>query len=118
MIRAAMIAWRDVTMKLLALTTGEISEDQRDAMIVSIDGFLESRDKLQPHIAAPFTSEEEAFGQELIALEAEVEKKLALFTNQIKENISESQSKKDHMKNYLNPYSDVARDGTFYDTKQ
>jgi len=32
--------------------------------------------------------------------------------------ISEAQSKKDHMKSYVNPYSNVARDGTFYDTKQ
>jgi len=30
----------------------------------------------------------------------------------------ESQAKKDNMKNYVNPYSNVARDGTFYDTKQ
>ncbi|WP_318615776.1 hypothetical protein [Sporosarcina sp. YIM B06819] len=118
MIRPAMIAWREVTEKLIALTTSETSEEQRDAVISSIEGFLDSRDKLQPHIAAPFTSEEEAFGNELIALEVDVEKKLALFTKQIKMNLSESQSKKDHMKNYINPYSNVARDGTFYDTKQ
>ncbi|WP_342512970.1 hypothetical protein MKY34_20590 [Sporosarcina sp. FSL K6-1522] len=118
MIRPAMIAWRDVTEKLLALTTGETSEEQRDAVILSIEGFLDSRDKLQPHIAAPFTSEEEAFGEELVALEADVQKKLALFTNQIRVNISEAQSKKGNMKNYVNPYSNVARDGTFYDTKQ
>lgn len=118
MIRAAMIAWRDVTEELLALTTGEILEEQRDATIASVEECLDSRDKLQPHIAAPFTAEEEAFGKELIALEAKVEKKLAVFTKGIKENISESQSKKDNMKNYINPYSNVARDGTFYDTKQ
>ena len=118
MIRPAMIAWRDVTEKLLALTTGEASEEQRDEIILSIEGFLDSRDKLQSHIAAPFTSEEEAFGQELVALEADVQQKLALFTKQIRTTISESQSKKDNMKNYINPYSNVARDGTFYDTKQ
>lgn len=118
MIRPAMIAWRDVTEKLLALTIGEISEEQRDDMILGIEGFLDSRDKLQSHITAPFTLEEEAFGKELVAMETDVQLKLALFTKQIRVDISESQSKKDNMKNYLNPYSNVARDGTFYDTKQ
>ncbi|WP_342508904.1 hypothetical protein [Sporosarcina sp. FSL K6-2383] len=118
MIRPAMVAWRDVTEKLLALAAGEISEEQRDAMILSIEGFLDDRDKLQAQIVAPFTSEEESFGKELVAMEADVQKKLALFTKQIRVDISESQSKKDHMKNYINPYSNVARDGTFYDTKQ
>ena len=118
MIRPAMIAWRDVTEKLLALTTGETSEEQRDAVILGIEGFLNSRDKLQSHIAAPFTSEEETFGKELVALEADVQKKLALFTNQIRMNISETQTKKGNMKNYINPYSNIARDGTYYDTKQ
>ena len=54
----------------------------------------------------------------LWSLEADVQKKLAFFTKQIRTDISEAQSKKDNMKNYVNPYSNVARDGTFYDTKQ
>ena len=54
----------------------------------------------------------------LSLLEADVQKKLALFTKQIRIDIAEAQAKKDNMKNYVNPYSNVARDGTFYDTKQ
>ena len=118
MIRPAMIAWHDVTSELLALMTCETTEEHRDAMILSIDGFLDRRDSLQPNIVAPFTSEEEVLGKELLALEAEVEKKLSVLTLQIKSNISESQLKKGTIKNYINPYGNVARDGTFYDTKK
>jgi flagellar protein FliT len=117
MIRPALTAWRDATEKLLALTQ-KTAEDTRDETIASIEALLDDRDKLQPHIAPPFTSEEEAFGKILVVTEADVQNELALFTKLIRTDISEAQSKKDHMKNYVNPYSNVARDGTFYDTKQ
>ena len=117
MIRPALTAWCDVTEKLLALTNAT-AEETRDETIVAIEALLDARDKLQPHIAAPFTPEEEALGKELIATEADVQKKLASFTKMIRMNIAEAQAKKDTMKNYVNPYSNVARDGTFYDTKQ
>jgi len=117
MIRPALTAWHDVTEKLLALTE-EIAEDTRDETITSIEALLDDRDKLQPHITAPFTPEEEVFGKSLVAAEADVQKQLAQFTQLIRTEIVESQAKKDNMKNYLNPYSNVARDGTFYDTKQ
>ena len=117
MIRPAMTVWRDVTEKLLVLTK-QTADEQRDEAIAGIEKCLDDREKLQPQIAAPFTPEEEVFGKELVVLEADVQKKLALFTKQIRLDISEAQSKKNHMKNYVNPYSNVARDGTFYDTKQ
>jgi len=117
MIRPALTAWREVTEKLLELT-GEIAEDTRDETIASIEALLDDRDKLQPHITAPFTPEEEVFGKSLVAAESDVQKQLAQFTQLIRTDIVESQAKKDNMKNYVNPYSNVARDGTFYDTKQ
>jgi len=117
MIRPALTAWRDVTVKLVELT-GEIAEDTRDETIAGIEALLDDRDKLQPHITAPFTPEEEVFGKSLVVAEADVQKQLAQFTQLIRTDIVESQSKKDNMKSYLNPYSNVARDGTFYDTKQ
>ena len=117
MIRPAMVVWRDVTEKLLTLTS-QTSEEQREETITKINKSLDDRDKLQSHISPPFTPEEDVYGKELIKLEADVQKKLELFRNQIRLAISETQSKKGTMKNYINPYSNVARDGTFYDTKQ
>jgi flagellar protein FliT len=116
MIRPALLAWREATETLLALTYTE--EEKRDETIARIEECLDIREKVQVEIVAPFTPEEEAFGKELVAMEADVQKKLALLSKRIRLDISQSQSKKDHMKNYVNPYSNVARDGTFYDTKQ
>jgi len=50
--------------------------------------------------------------QRIFTKDADLSKKLSEL------GITGEQSKKDNMKNYINPYSNVARDGTFYDTKQ
>lgn len=117
MIRPALTAWREVTEKLLTLTNAT-TEDTRDETIALIEALLDDRDKLQTQIVAPFTPEEEAFGKELVVTESNVQQKLASFTRLIRMDITEAQAKKDTMKNYVNPYSNVTRDGTFYDTKQ
>ena len=117
MIRPALAAWREVTEQLLAATRRN-SEAERDETIVEIEGLLDKRDKLQPHIAAPHSPEEAAFGKELMVLEQQVQRELAAFLKQIRNNISETQAKKDNMNSYVNPYSKLGRDGAYYDTKQ
>ncbi|GEM_PF-1336495 len=117
MIRPELIAWKTATDRLLALTFPADS-DQREAAIAVIDTVLDERDRLQPAIQAPFTPEEEAFGRELAAAEPKVAAKLEQFTALIRKDLAVSQTKKDGVRNYVNPYSKVARDGTFYDTKQ
>ncbi|WP_438316151.1 hypothetical protein [Sporosarcina sp. FA9] len=117
MIRPALITWRKVTEGLL-VATKQTAEDQRDGTIALIESLLNKRDELQSEIAEPFTAEEEVLGKELIAMEADVQKKLTHFTNQIRIDISEAKSKKDHLRTYVNPYGNVARDGIYYDTKQ
>lgn len=117
MIRPALTAWRDVTEQLLVATVRN-EDAERDEAIVEIESLLDKRDKLQPHIAAPHTPEEEAFGKELVLLEQQVQQQLASFLKQIRTNISETQAKKDNMHSYVNPYSKLGRDGAYYDTKQ
>ncbi|CAM3274744.1 hypothetical protein FITA111629_14150 [Filibacter tadaridae] len=117
MIRPALITWQEVSEKLIALTNLNAG-NQRDETIASIEACIDMRDKLQPQIAAPFTVEEEVFGKELIVLEKTVEQKLTSFRKQIRLDISGIQSKKGSVKSYVNPYSNVARDGAYYDTKQ
>lgn len=112
-----MVAWQEVTEQLLMLT-GPTTEDKRDQVITDIEKIIDKRDKLQGELVGPFTPEEEAFGKELVEQEAQVQKRLALFMKRIRLDITEAQNKKDNMINYMNPYSKVARDGTFYDTKQ
>ena len=117
MIRLELIAWRTATDSLLTMSKST-DEDTRDQVIERIEALLDEREKLQLEIIAPFTDDEQAFGKELVKLEADVQKGLDSFTKKIRTNISESQTKKVHMKSYVNPYGSVARDGTYYDTKQ
>ncbi len=117
MIRPAMIRWKEAAQQLLSATS-RIGEEQRDAVIEEINQLLDERDALQTEIVAPFTPEEEEMGKELVAIEKEVSVALASYMKLIRSDITAAQSKKEHVKSYVNPYGKVARDGTFYDTKQ
>lgn len=117
MIRKALVDWQRATESILSLSEN-VSEEKREAVIERIEKLLDVRDQLQPEIQAPFTKEEEAFGKELISLEDKLQKQLSLFTKGIRKDITISQSKKTNMKNYVNPYGNMPRDGAYYDTKQ
>lgn len=117
MIRTELIQWKEATDRLLALPIVN-DDDQRDAMISSVEGILDEREQLQPRIQPPFSLEEETFGKELVAQEPKVAVKLESYLTAIRKDLSASQTKKDGVRSYVNPYSKVARDGTFYDTKQ
>ncbi|MDW0116976.1 flagellar protein FliT [Sporosarcina thermotolerans] len=117
MIRSSMIRWQETAQQLLSLTS-RTDEENRDAVIEEIDRLLDERDLLQMDIVAPFTAEEEELGRVIVGLEQQVVKGLSTFTKHIRTDITAAQSKKDHMKSYINPYANVARDGTFYDTKR
>lgn len=116
MIRPALIVWKELAETLLKLTQ-QTDDATRDETIVNIEKCLDARDKLHSQITAPFTVEEEVLGKDLIKLEDTIQKSLILFTKGIKKNIYDAKSKKSNMKNYVNPYSNVTKDGTFYDTK-
>ncbi|PIC62930.1 hypothetical protein CSV79_14320 [Sporosarcina sp. P13] len=117
MIRPAITAWRECSLQLIALTN-EVEEAKRDEVIEQIEKVLDDRDKLQPQIAQPFSAAEQKAGQELMALEKEVQLNLTRFMNIIRTNISQSQAKKEHINSYTNPYSNMMQDGAYYDTKQ
>lgn len=117
MIRPALKAWGEATNRLLQLSE-EFSAELRDETIAEIDELLNVRDQLQQHIQAPFTEEEEVFGKQLVELEKVVQQKLQTFTNKIRIDINKAQSKKGTIKNYVNPYSNLERDGTMYDKRK
>lgn len=117
MIRPALIRWKEIAQQLLKVTS-RTEEEQRDAVIAEINELLDERDALQSEIVAPFTPEEEELGKELVLLEQQVSAALASYMKLIRSDITAAQSKKEHVKSYVNPYNKVARDGTFYDTKQ
>ncbi|WP_082295086.1 hypothetical protein [Sporosarcina ureilytica] len=117
MIRKALIDWQRATDSLLSVSEN-VGDEKRDEAIERIEKLLDVRDQLQPEIKAPFTKEEEVLGKELTKLEAKLQTQLAIFTKGIRKDISVAQSKKTNMKNYVNPYGNMAQDGAYYDTKQ
>ena len=117
MIRDSLIAWRSATESLLRVLDVR-EEEKRDEVIEQVEKLIAERDELQPSIQAPFTNEEKEFGQALLPLEKDLQVKLALFTKNIRLDITEHQKKKDSSNAYTDPYSQVFRDGTFYDKKK
>lgn len=117
MMRDAFVNWRRATENLLVLME-EKDEEKRDEIIEKVDQLLTVRDQLQTEMAPPFTKEEEAFGKELIELETVLQTRLKTYTENIRREITVSQSKKSNMKSYVNPYQNIMRDGAYYDTKQ
>ena len=117
MIRESLTAWRSATEYLVRLLDVR-DEEKRDEVIEQVEKLITEREELQPSIQAPFTNEEKAFGQALLPLEKYLQAKLAVFTKDIRLDISEHQKKKDSSNAYMDPYSQVFRDGTFYDKKK
>ncbi|MFX3675306.1 MAG: hypothetical protein ACE3JQ_12800 [Paenisporosarcina sp.] len=117
MIRESLNVWRHATESLLRILDVR-DEEKRDGVIEQVEKLIGDRDELQPSIQAPFTNDELAFGQALVPLEKELQTKLAIFTKDIRLDITEQQKKKDSSNAYTDPYSQVFRDGTFYDKKK
>ena len=117
MIRPSLLQWQVATKSLLTVLDRR-EEDQRDATIEHVETMLTERDQLQPSIQPPFSKEEHEYGKDLILLEKELQIKLALLSKDIRLDISEHQKKMDSSNAYMDPYSQVFRDGTFYDKKK
>jgi flagellar protein FliT len=117
MIRQSLTSWKTITEQLLHVLH-VIEEDKRDIVMDQVNKLLDEREALQSSIHAPFTDREQLFGQALLPLEEELDKQLKLFRKAIRSNISEQQKKKVSMNAYMDPYSQVFRDGTFYDKKK
>ncbi len=115
--RAEWKKWETLTNTLLHLTTIR-EEERRDEVIEQIEGVLEKRGELQKQLGAPETEEEREYVRSLLPLERQMTEQLDAFMSLIRQNITQAKTKKGHVKEYINPYGKVARDGTYYDTKQ
>lgn len=117
MIRDSLQAWKNVTEQLLKELESH-DENNRDNMIDQVEKQLEIREKLQPSIQPPFTEEEMIFGKGILPLEEKLAERLKSQLRDIRLNISDQQRKKVSIHAYMDPYSQVNRDGTFYDKKK
>ena len=117
MIRDSLQAWKKVTEQLL-IELDDHDENNRAHMVDQVKKILEIREQLQPSIQPPFTEEELVFGKGLLPLEEKLALKLKGQLRDIRLNISDQQRKKVSIHAYMDPYSQVNRDGTFYDKKK
>lgn len=117
MIRQELQQWYKATNRL-HLLIAHVTEDNREETITQIHQLLTLRDQLQSAIRQPFTEEEQQFSQKVIQLEKTLQTALQSFFNTIRDNLQVTNSKRTHMKNYMNPYRNVVQDGAYYDTKQ
>ncbi len=115
--REAINDWKKTTVlitKLARIT----DESRREEVLQTIDAQLEKREQLLPHLIPLFTDIEAAEKERLIQLESDMNEALKKFREVLKEELFTMKAKKGTVKNYVNPYDKVARDGTYYDTKQ
>ena len=117
MIRESLKVWRTKT-ELLVRLLDVREEEKRDKVIEQVDMLIMEREGLQSSIQAPYTDEEMEFGKELLPLEEELRGKLSVYMKDIRIAISDQQKKKVSVHAYMDPYSNVYRDGTFYDKKK
>ena len=117
MIRESLEVWKTKTELLIRLLDVR-EEEKRDRVIEQVDKLLMEREALQSSIQAPFMDEEMEFGKGLLLLEEELRGKLSTYMKDIRIAISDQQKKKVSVHAYMDPYSNVYRDGTFYDKKK
>ena len=117
MIRESLLEWQGMTELLIRILSVQ-DESLRDGVIQQTEQILNKREQLKGTILPPFTEEEQLLGQELLKLEKDLDVNLKLALKTIRQDIGEQQKKKVSVNAYMNPYSKVFRDGTFYDKKK
>ena len=117
MIRDSLNEWKKATELLIRILSVQ-DESLRDGVVKQTEQLLNKREELQGSIHPPFTEEEQALGQALLALEKDLDAKLKMYVKAIRKDIGVQQTKKVSVHAYMDPYSKVFRDGTFYDNKK
>ena len=117
MIRDSLLEWRNTTELLIRIL--KVKDDKlRDGVVLQTEQLLNKREELKASIHAPFTEDEQVVGQALLELEKELDALLKLSLKNIRNDIGDQQKKKVSVHAYMDPYSQVFRDGTFYDKKK
>lgn len=117
MIRDSLKEWKSATELLIRILSVQ-DESLRDGVVLQTEQLLNKRESLQESIQPPFTEEEQELGQALLELEKALDAKLKFYLKAIRKEIGVHQTKKVSVHAYMDPYSKVFRDGTFYDSKK
>ncbi|MDE5414053.1 flagellar protein [Alkalihalobacterium chitinilyticum] len=109
-----------VTEKLHSLLLQPLpkEDDQRDGYIDEVEKLLSERQALIPALGrVTLTAEDKEKGRELVALNQEIEQRLADKQKQIKTDINNFKLKQKQNRKYDNPYDGPTLEGAFFDKR-
>ncbi|MBW3110852.1 flagellar protein FliT [Bacillus sp. MCCB 382] len=96
----------------------QVNDENRESTIEEVESLLEKRHSVLGTIKPPYTQEEQELGKQMIAWNAQIDRKLAQLRLQIKRDMNGLTRKKTSVQKYSNPYESLQYDGMFYDKKK
>lgn len=95
-----------------------LDEEQRDEWLTGIHTLLDRREEILSSIRKPSTVDEQRMANEILSLNGLIQGALVKSRDDIQDKITRLQTSKSTVKKYIDPFSEVNRDGTFYDRKK
>src|SRR5699024_3133662 len=108
-----------ITEQLNALLSMDITAKNREDVIGQINELVEKRGELMNQVTPPFTDEEKRIGQEVVALNKQIQAKMNDIFTELKQEMKQINKQKKSTQTYENPYEAMQTvDGMFLDQKK
>ncbi|SET09729.1 flagellar protein FliT [Oceanobacillus limi] len=109
----------DITLQLNEIVNQDITAKNRQAVIEQINQLIDKRGNAMHEAKPPFSAEEKLIGEKLIPLNKDIEAKMRVIFDDLKQEMKQSKKQKKSNKTYINPYDKVqTADGMFMDRKK
>lgn len=96
-----------------------VTVKNREEVIHSINELVAQRDIRLKRITPPFTEKEKISGQHTVILNGQIEKKMHILFEELKQDMQQMRKQKKTNRSYINSYGNLAStDGMFLDRKQ
>lgn len=114
-----LLALHEVTKQLRDLLAEPIVAKNRDHIIEEINRLIEKRGKMMEDVYPPFTEKDKEIGRNIVDLNMQIEKKMELLFEEIKQDMKQVNKQKQSNRSYVNPYRNMtSTDGMYHDSKQ
>jgi flagellar protein FliT len=94
------------------------TKDDREAYIKKIERFLDEREQLIDNLPSTYSAEEKALGLKIVDYNKEIDKKLQITFQSVKQEIGNIKRQKVSNRRYANPYEGFSADGMFLDQRK
>ncbi|MFS1517162.1 flagellar protein FliT [Bacillus sp. SCS-151] len=112
------LALHNVSKQLYDILHKEITKDERDGHIASIEELITTRQTLIDALKPPHTVEEKRLGAEIVSINKDIDERLLQLKNTIKFDLTDIKKRKQSTNKYVNPYRSLLTDGVFYDKRK